>query len=334
MAKRPRGPRAWLAAGACAVALLVLLDTAGWWWLTGRMMAQLAAWQAAQRAAGTTVAVGPVARAGWPVWAELTLAEVSVATGPNQAFAWQAAGATLVSRPWDPDRLDILLDGQQTLRVGGATPVHLAVDRLDVSLAVGSGVVTLEARGAVVPLDSGRVTADAVSLRLGRADAQLAVAGLDLPTRALAGRTLPFGGRVAWLELHASWNQPVPALRDAAASLAAWRDAGGRLTLDGLSLRWGKLDAGGHAVLGLDANLQPDGGGLVRLTGAGEAVDALVRSGTMTRNEGRVATTVLGLLSSPGPDGVPQAELPVSLHDRVLAVGNSPVLRVPALALP
>ncbi len=256
---------------------------------------------------------------------------------PAFPYAWQAGwGDAGVRAPGAPTASTSLLDGQQTLQVGGATPVHLAVDRLDVSLAVGSGVVTLEARGA----------AGAARFRAGDGGRRCRC-GWAEPTRnwpwrawtcrrcALAGRTLPFGGRVAWLELHASWNQPVPALRDAAASLAAWRDAGGRLTLDGLSLRWGKLDAGGHAVLGLDANLQPDGGGLVRLTGAGEAVDALVRSGTMTRNEGRVATTVLGLLSSPGPDGVPQAELPVSLHDRVLAVGNSPVLRVPGeLALP
>ncbi len=74
--------------------------------------------------------------------------------------------------------------------------------------------------------------------------------------------------------------------------------------MDDLALRWGTLDVRGHADLGLDAAMQPEGSAAVQMTGFAEVIDALARSGAITRNDARVAATLLGLMARPGAGDV------------------------------
>ena len=99
-------------------------------------------------------------------------------------------------------------------------------------------------------------------------------------------------------------------------------------------LGWGPLDVRGSGSFGLDRALQPTGRGSLRITGFKQAIDALIRAGIVTANNGRVASTLLSLVSRPGSDGVPEAELPFSLQDGLLVSGAIPLLKLPPLALP
>ncbi len=317
-------------------AALLATDSLAWWLVTDRMAAEYAAWRQARTAEGLVILAGPPSRGGWPLEADLVLPAVTLATdtpGEPGALAWQAGQVRLVYAPWRPTTLDVLVDGTQTIRVGNAAPVTLAAEPLDVQIPLdNSGQaegIAIKARGVSVPLPGGGLQIDSLSVRIRQADAFIAVTAATLP-----GRSLPFGGTIRSLDLHARFTGAIPSLRDPAAAVAALRDGGQRLLVDGLALSWGPLDVRGNASLGLDAALQPAGTAAVQLTGYAEVIDALARSGTITRNDARVATTLLSLMSRQGAGDVSQADLPLTLKDRTLSVGAIPVLRLPAFSVP
>ena len=315
---------------------LLAAATVAWWLATNRMKAEFDAWQQARIADGVTITTGPASRGGWPLEAELLLPNVTIATdtpGQADAIAWSASQLRLTYAPWHPLTVHVLVDGDQTLRFGAAPPVGTTVDRLDVVIPLGAAGqaegVTAELRGASIPLPGGPARIGSASIQVRDADAFLSASALTI-----SGRSLPFGGTIQSLDLHARSTGPIPPLRDPAAALAAWRDRSQRVLIDGLALQWGPLDVRGHASLGLDAALQPEGTADVQLTGFAEVADALARSGAISRNDARVATTLLGLMARPGAGNVSEADLPLILKDRTLSVGAIPVLKLPPMVIP
>lgn len=317
------------------VVILLLIDTAAWWLVTSRMMAEAAAWQQARIAAGYRVTAGPPTRAGWPLRGELAVPGVTIATdAPGaQEAAWQTTEARLVYTPWRPNQVTIVLNGPQTLRFGTAPPVTLQVQNLDLVVPLdelgAAGGLVATARHIQLPLPGGSLDIDAVWLRLSPTDMRVSLSAIRLPVP--AG---PLGITINSLEVQASSTVTLPPQRDPAVAATAWRDAGGQLLVNEFVLSWGPLDVHGTGKFGLDTTLQPNGSGALRITGYAQAIEALVRSGAVTQNNARVATTLLGLVSHPGSGGVPQADLPFTLRDGLLSTGAVPVMRVPRLALP
>ena len=300
------------------------------------MQSEVAAWQREQTAAGYTVTAGPPVRSGWPLRAMLIIPGVAVATGaPESAgrVAWQGGEARLVYVPWHPTQVNVVLDGAQTVQFGSAPPLAISVESLDVVVPLdqsgqADGIVAT-ARHAAFPLPGGPLGIDALWIRLGASDVHLSLSAVAIP-----GRPLPLGPTIGSIDLHAHSTVPLPTLRDPAAAAAAWRDSGGQMVVGDIAVGWGPLDVRGSATLGLDSALQPTGNGSVRVTGFTEAIEALARAGTISRNDGRVASTLLGLMSHTGSDGVAQADLPFSLRNGLLSAGAIPLAKLPPLALP
>ncbi|WP_158742072.1 DUF2125 domain-containing protein [Acidisphaera sp. L21] len=322
-----------------AVAVIVMLaiaDTAGWWWLTARLASEATAWQQDRIAAGYRVTAGEPARAGWPFHAELRIPNVAVATGTPgaaNAVAWQGGQARLIYVPWRPSEVAIDLDGPQSVQLGNAPPVTLALDTLDLAVPLnqsgqaGGFVATMRRLQFAVP--AGTIAVDSVWLKVGPQDLRVALSALTLP-----GRAMPLGLTIGSLDLHASSTVPLPDAREPAAAATAWRNAGGQIVVNQFALGWGPLDLHGTAMFTLDQGLQPSGNGTLRMTGFTEAVDALARTGAITRNDARVAGTLLSLMSHSSGDGVPQADLPFAFRDGLLSAGAIPLMKLPRLALP
>jgi hypothetical protein len=318
------------------VAVVLAIDTGGWWVITNRMEAEVADWKQAQTAAGFVVQAGAVRRGGWPFDAELILPAVTVATdtpGEPDSVAWQCDALRLVYAPWLPETLTFLVEGKQAVRLGAAAPVDVSVGRLDAHLPLNAagqaeGFVAA-ARDVAVPVSDGPLRIGALSVRVRQLDAFVSASDTTVP-----GPTLPFGGTIASLDFHVRASGPIPLRRDVASALAVWRDHGLTLAIDDLILRWGPLDLRGSASLGLDGAMQPAGSAQVQLTGFMEVIEALARSGSISRNDARVAGTLFGLMSRPGASDVAEADLPLTLKDRTLLVGAIPVARLPVVVWP
>ena len=330
-----RSYRLPIIAGTIVVALLAA-DMAAWWLLTSRLMAEAAAWQQARADRGYRVTAGPPVRAGWPLRAVIRLPQVGIATGdPGSAalVAWRSDEARLVYTPWQPTQVTIVLDGPQILQLGLAPAVTVAVETLDLIVPLDptgqAAGFSATARRLRLPLPAGQASVDAAALSVGPADLRLSLSALTLPSP-----DLPLGVTIGVLDLHARSTVPLPDQRDPAEAAAAWRDAGGQCVVDDLVLGWGPLDIHGSGTFGLDRALQPAGNATVRMTGFGQAIDALARSGLMPRNTATVVSTLLGLMSRPGPQGVAEAELPFTLANGLLSTGAIPLTKLPRLALP
>jgi hypothetical protein len=319
-----------------AAAALLIIDTVAWWLVTARVQSEAASWQQSRIAAGYQVTAGAPVRAGWPLRAEAIFPAVEIATGtagsPDRV-AWQAGEARLVYAPWHPAQVTIVLDGTQTVQFGTQPAIAVGVQSLGVVVPLNAAgqadSVVVVARHLQCPLPSGTASIDSLWVKLGAADVHLSLSAITLP-----GKALPFGLTIGSVDLQARSTIPLPALRDPAAAAAAWRDSGGQLVISEIALGWGPLDVHGTAMLSLDRALQPVGNGTIRMTGYAQATEALLRDGVITRNDARVASTLLGLLSHPGEDGVPQADLPFSLRDGLLSTGAIPLMKLPPLALP
>ncbi len=89
------------------------------------------------------------------------------------------------------------------------------------------------------------------------------------------------------------------------------------------------------ATLALDEGLQPMGAGTLRVTGAGQALEALAEAGLVGRRAAGTARAVLPLLSRPSAEtGAPEVEVPLTLEDRTLALARIPVTRFAPLDWP
>ena len=314
---------------ACVLALLLALDSAAWFWATRRMLAMTAEWEAARAADGVSVQSQPAVATGWPFAAEVLLPNVAVATDGG-LLAWQAETVLLRLSPFHPQALAVVVGGKQSLRAGGLL-VGVTANALQAAVPLdGSGSATGEGRSVVAATGAATLGIGLLAVRfdqggLGLAASRLAISGIDLP----------FGGAIERFAAHLHLTAAIPPLRDPARAAAAWSAGGGAVVVDGATLRWGTMDAEGHGTAGLDPALQPVAAATLRLAGYAEAIEALARAGTISRNAGRVAGTVLGLMAATPAEGGPATvEAPFSLRDGRLSMGAIPLARVPALVWP
>lgn len=321
--------RRWAVAGGVCL-LLLAADTAAWWVACGQVEAGLGQAIGAAGRDGWTVTAGETRWRGWPLAALVERAAVSV-RGDAMVFpaglAWSAERMAFRVSAWAPTRLDVAVSGQQTLAVGGSEAVGVRAARFDVAIDLrGQAPARASLAGVEATLPGGVLGAErlAVELLPGPAAVSMAVSAAVV--------TLP-GARIPAIEtvrFTAGLSPGVTARASARESAAAWRDAGGRVTVVDGSVRWAGLAATGSGSGGLDGALQPEGDLSVAATGAPALLDALAQAGVMAPAAAVAAKAVLSILAAPARGG--PVPLPVSLRGGLLTVAGIGLVRFAPLA--
>ena len=311
------------------LALLVSLDSVAWFWVTGRMMAEWETWRSQALANGLRIQSAPPVRGGWPFLAEVTLAAPVVDGG---LAAWSADTVRLSVSPLHPTSLAIAAQGQQTLHFDGLPAISITARGLIATIPFSDPQqITLEGHSITASLAGRMLEIGVLAGGLDPAGLHIAASHLTIPA---AG--LPFGGAIdrVTAHLYATVPLPLPGMAQAApdAMAAAWAHAGGQIVVDEASVLWGALDAQGHFTVRLDSALQPEASGTLHMTGYHEAVEALVRAGTIGRNAARVTTTVLDMMATSTDPAI--VDVPLTLRGGSIAMGAIPLLRIPALTWP
>ena len=351
--------RKWLYAPA-ALAALVLADALLWWVAVGQLQAGLDHWAAQARASGWSVSAGPRTRRGFPFRAELAVAGVAIDGGARLlpgGMAWRADRLKLEVSILHPATLVLSTSGPQHLRLSHVVPLVFTAAGLRTSvplIGVDGGTATLEASGVQGGIAGSRHPEDVqlASLRArfsgqtgsdGSVSARLDVqaSGLGLPD---TGRW-PLSPNIAQLGGTLLLTSPPLGVRhdgaDASADpqdqARAWRDGGGTLVGQGLTLRWGPLAVAAEARLGLDERLQPEGSGTADVAGAGAALDALAVGGVLPTGVAATAKVVLALMpaatGTSGPlAGQETLHLPFRLKQSTLTVARIPVVQLGEIA--
>lgn len=335
-----------LLAGLVLLVVLAAVHTGLWWFATGRLETELAAWQAQRSAAGWTVAAGQPVRAGWPLAAAIQVPDVALTGGDADlpgGFAWRAARLELSVALLRPRLLNARAAGAQHLRLAALPDIAFTAERFELSVPLDPGVparsvdlaaVGLHATLPAGPCDIGTLAAH-VDTRPAAVQGENAVT-MTASAEAIGmpplpdGRSWPLGPRIASVSLDAALTGPLPGAPDLAIRAAAWRDGGGTLVVRRLALGWGPLGLSGSATMALDEHMQPMGAATARLVGYDATLDALAAAGAMTPRAAMAAKGVLTILArTPEGGGSLRVELPVTLQDRTLTAGRFPLLRLP-----
>lgn len=322
-----------------------------WRAMADQLEAGWQSWVELRRAHGWQVEHAPPVRGGWPLAATLTVDRLRLAGGaatlPGGAALTAQRAVLRVELPW-LDRLEVTLPGQQRLRIGATefpftadtltATVPLERDTLPSTAELAAERLRIGLPGGGVELASARLTVQGSASATEAEPAlefTLFAEGLDLPPAASGDPLARFGRRIATLSAELALSGPLPTGRAPDARAADWRDGGGTLEMRGLGLRWGPLGVLAAATLAFDEGLQPMGAGTLRLSGAAEALEAMVEAGLVGRRAAATARGVLPLLSRPSAqDGTPEIEVPLTLEDRTLSLARIPVMRFAPLEWP
>ena len=332
------------------VLLLLLIGGAGvwtalWYNISGRLIGQVQAYEAARRAEGWTISHDAPVRTGWPMAAGVRLGHLSVSGGGAYVpggMGWTAGTLVLALDIRHPHSLYIGISGRQSLTLGGAAPVPFQAQRMTGEAGFHSGwrlgLMQISADGilAAVPAKGGAgslsISSMAAALRLdpaaGPGGEALGVAaeaeGIHIPPSHMAAL-----GDVSRLAFDITASGPWPAASpkgNALASAGAWQAAGGTLRLNQFSLAAGPLRFTGQGVFRLDPQLRPDGLMTAEASGLVPMVKQLAARHLMTAHQARAAAAVLGVLIRPA--GAKSLAAPLSLHDGIVGLGPIPLFRL------
>jgi hypothetical protein len=140
----------------------------------------------------------------------------------------------------------------------------------------------------------------------------------------------PLGDAINELDFAATEKGAIPSGKLADA-LAGWRDAGGKIELDNLRLKWGALDATATGTIALDQELQPTGGFSGAIQGYDQILTALVQNGQMRASDAGLARIALTLLAKTGPDGKPEIRTAFTIQNGQMFLGPAKLGRVPRI---
>lgn len=331
--------------GLVLLALLAVAHTLLWRWMGSQLEAGFNAWTQARRAQGWQVEHGTPVRGGWPLAASLNVPNLHL-TGGTGSFPggidWQAG--TMQLRLRLPHIQTLVVDLPDAQRIAtGFGDFSFAAERLEARLRLEPGIPPRDAEIIAERLRLGTQS--------GAVELQSLVANVDTRSTATEGEAAftlnlqaedatlptpsPLGQKIESLSLDASLTGPVPPGREPRQRAEAWRDGGGTLEVQGMSLRWGPLGLSGAATMALDDQLQPMGAGTLRVTGIEALLDTLVASGAMPARTAGNIKPMLGLvMTRPADGGPPHVELPLTLERRSLSAMRLPLVKVPMVVWP
>lgn len=338
--------------------LVVGADSLVWLLACRQVQAVFQQWIAARRADGWQVTSGAERLGGWPFAALVRVSGFRISGGGMLVpggFSWQSERLALRLSFASPGRLAVLPAGRQTLRFFGGPAV-----------VASAGHIRALVQFAALPFTSRptsqsglRISASRVHIRQANSRSDLATAQsvvIDAipgppPARDVSsGPSLKFeatgiavpheevhalGSRIAVLSFSGAMVHRVPPGANWTLRLTDWRNHGGMIALRGFSLVWGPLAIGASGRLTLDQNLQPAGHATARVVGYAATLDALAGAGKIGSGVATAAKALLTLLARPSSaSGPPEVDVPLSLENRTLRLGQIPLLELPALSWP
>jgi hypothetical protein len=316
----------------------------GYWFLVARRIeAGFVGWAVSQRAEKINLSWQRMHVSGYPVAFRVDLGSAALRDGaitPSPELHIPVLSGT--ARPWD--FADWRLAAPEGFTADFATAGADAPAKLIAQTA--EGVVSIETEGSwTLWLTVRETTVEAgppvlvgsahVTLTVpprpprGHADQMTALA-VEASQIKLPLAVGPLGDAIDELDFAATEKGAIPSGKLADA-LTAWRDAGGKIELDNLRLKWGALDATATGTIALDQELQPAGHFSGAIQGYDQILTALVQNGQMRASDAGLARIALTMLAKSGPDGKPEIRTGFTIQNGQMFLGPAKLGRVPRI---
>ncbi len=315
-------------------------------------------WVAARKAGGWQVAAGAERLGGWPFAALVRIAGFSISGGTALlpgGLSWSSERLALRLSLSSPGRLVVQPAGLQNLRLFGGPTIVASASRISASVrfavlpfldqpAPPEGLLITASRVHIRPaaIHSDLITAATVAVQampaLPRAGQDQSGPSLRFEATGIGvaqEQVAALGTRISVFSFFGSLVHQVPNGTNWTSRLADWRDHGGTVAVRSLSVVWGQLAVGGSGRVTLDQNLQPAGQATARLVGYAATLDALADAGSIGSGVATAAKALLTLLARPSSSGgPPEVDVPLSLENRTLSLGQIPLLKLPSVTWP
>lgn len=321
--------------------ILVASLYALYWNLMGTAaVEQIGTWAAQRRAEGYQISYDKIAISGFPGKLILDIDRPYVES-PAGGWMWRSAAVTAALSPFGIGSISVTAKSGQDFRL----PPHFGGVTGTLSPKQASAEIDFDLRGAPeylsLTLEKARIEGTAAPVQIGRLSVsaqwiETPKAGQPTIALTLDGKEidlppslgLPLGPRLAEIGLKAgvlgtiSGDTLFPAL-------SAWREAGGTLAVETLTLRWEPLSLVANGTVALDEQLQPIAALTARIQGFFETVDGLTRAGLVRPRDASMTKVVLGMMAKAPPGGGrPAINLPLTIQDRILFAGPVQLVRV------
>lgn len=333
------------------IVVLTALYSAAWYVVAGKLEDGIARWTAERRADGWTASYSAIRIEGFPLFWRALIDKPDLATNRAvPAIRWSGPAILLDWKPWDPSRVGFTASGGHRL------------DLANPSKKGAANLVFQQASGDLVFSASGRL--DRLTLAIDNADwgeqegERIDLNRLDMvldtapPPRTDPATARPakfrLNGSVHGLTLPESMKTPLgrtigsltldATLMGKAGSggmlpaLTAWRDDGGIVEIDRLTLGWSRLVLEASGTFALDIAMQPIIATQATLRGHNETLDALVGAGILAPGESLMARMAFRLLERSGGPGKPdEIRIALTVQEGWLYVGPVRLLRLPQI---
>jgi hypothetical protein len=318
--------------------------TAFWFLVARRMEAGIVDWAVSQRADKIDLSWKNMRVSGYPVAFRVDLGSAALRDAsitPSLEFQIPALSGT--ARPWD--FADWRLAAPQGFTAdfaaaAGRTPAKLIAHAADGLISIepeGGWTLWLSLRetsveaGAAVLVSSAEATLTVPpSPARGHVEPVIALA-VEASQIKLPAAIAPLGDTIDELDFAATEKGTIPSGK-LADGLGAWRDAGGKIEIDNLRLKWGALDATATGTIALDQELQPTGSFSGAIQGYDQILTALVQNGQMRVSDASLARIALTFLAKTGPDGKPEIRTAFTIQNGQMFLGPAKLGRVPHLS--
>ena len=292
--------------------------------------------QARLKEKGYVVSYSKVDISGNPLTVKAVIKDLNV-QDPSGLFEWQGQEAIFRINPWTFHRVTYEFPGDQNIRI--PQNPYFSFGELHLEGAQGNVDLTSEGKVEALSLSGTRIisslgkTVQPVSLE----DFTLNLENIMHPLTL----KVSFQGNLVNLEKllnispldHPFEISIVAALggfnaKEFPKSLAEWRDGGGVLDINHISLNWDPIHVEAEGTLTLDKNMYPLGSFSSQITGFQEAMPYMVKLGWI--KEKNVSTTlfVLNLFSSPESQGQKKLAIPITLQNKKVSIGPANLFKL------
>ena len=328
-----------VAVASLTIAIIVIAHT--WYWHQGISAAHqtVDAWKRAILDQGGRVELDGLMYGGYPFAFEIGAKSVLIeTTSPSLAWSWRGTAIHGQASIWTPNVVSARLNAKHQWQVRNERDADwssLTLAQATTNFTLSDGRLSQFIATLNDIQVAGSRLSKPVSITSIKLSANLENGAPDGPHYRFTGRvrqtdlpiaeTFPIGSTLDQLAWALTAQAPLPSSL-AFEDIAAWRDDGGTVEIESLSVRWGTLTIDARGTLSLDDRNRPLAALSATVRGHRAAVDSLVQAGTLRPSEGAAAKIALSVFSKSADNG--GIVLPFTAQNGWLTAGPLRLLRV------
>ncbi len=325
-------------------ALSVILGGYSYWWYTVAEMAEKQILQQKQiwEKKGYEIEHSPIETSGFPYRVKLSLASLTIRKADKQiARTIDTREVWAVVQPWNikhvifgtDQRLALQTQKQETVDIFELAPeVALGSAKMDnagklTALSIDINNAKIQKNGTEeAALDRLQIHERKRAIKQKTAEGEeTSKEGRQLALRidnlVLTGRTdIPMGNIIKRLAFSSVLEGDWTDLKDRS-SAEKWRDAGGILNIDEMTVNWGPSDLDLSGALSLDDNTAPIGALKAKLTGFEQILEPVIKRQGLDKKSARTLSFALNLMAKENEQAVRYLDIPLNLQNGGLYLG-------------